>query len=55
MYSIPTNIVVSHLKNLFVHCQKTTVFISRSYKRSNLWKTILQKKIGHEKLRKLKK
>lgn len=38
-----TNCCISS-QNLFVHCQKTAVFISCSYKRSNLWKTILQKK-----------
>ncbi|KAL4090887.1 hypothetical protein QTP88_025646 [Uroleucon formosanum] len=42
-------------QNLFEYCQQTTVFVSRSYKRTNLWRNILQEKNGSEKLRKLKK
>jgi len=38
-----TNFCISS-QNVFVHCQKTAVYISCSCKRSNLWKTILQKK-----------
>jgi len=42
-------------QNLFEYCQQTAVFVSRSYKRTNLWRNILQEKNGSEKLRKLKK
>lgn len=45
----------AHVLNLIIIYQKTAVFISRSYKRSNFWKTTLQEKVGHKKLRKLKK
>lgn len=41
-------------QNLFEYCQQTAVFLSRSYKRTNLWRNILQEKNGSEKLRKLK-
>lgn len=42
-------------QNLFEYCQQTAVFLSRSYKKTNLWRNILQEKNGSEKLRKLKK
>jgi len=43
------------VQDLFTLLKNTTAFISRSYKRTNLWKGLLSTKIGSERLRKLQK
>jgi hypothetical protein len=43
------------VQDLFSLLKLTTAFISRSYKRTNLWKWLLSTKIGPERLRKLQK
>ncbi|KAG5881693.1 hypothetical protein JTB14_006554 [Gonioctena quinquepunctata] len=42
-------------QDLFSLLNTTSVFMARSFKRANLWKDLLKKEKGNEKLRKLKK